>query len=48
MLNKVGKMLFPALARDQRKRRMNTIILVLIVGVLMAAAIGLGMFERGK
>ena len=48
MLNRLGKLFFPGLARDQRLRRMNTIILVLLASVIMSLFVALLVIHIGK
>ena len=36
---RLGKLLFPHLARDQRKNQMSTIVLVLLFSLVLAATV---------
>jgi hypothetical protein len=40
----LGKLLFPRLPRDERIRRMNSIIVALTVGAVVAFCVGLGIW----
>jgi len=42
---RVGKLLFPRLARDQRKQRMSIIMLVLLTSVVGNGALAMYMFH---
>jgi hypothetical protein len=42
--NFLGKLLFPRLQRDERNRRMNSIIVALTVGAVVAVGVGLGIW----
>jgi hypothetical protein len=44
---RVGKLLFPHLARDQRKHQMNTLLVVLMVTFAVAGTIALVMIQLG-
>ena len=44
---RVGKLLFPNLARDQRKNQMNTLLVVLTVSLAVAGTIALVMIHLG-
>jgi len=40
----LGKLLFPRLQRDERDRRMNSILVALTVGAVVAVGVGLGIW----
>jgi hypothetical protein len=44
----IGKILFPQLPRDQRRRRVTEITLTLLVGFAVAAIIAVVMLKTGK
>jgi hypothetical protein len=44
---RVGKMLFPHLARDQRKHQMDTLLVVLTVSLAVAGTLALLMIRLG-
>jgi len=45
---RLGKLLFPHLARDQRKNQMFTIVLVLMVSLVVAGAMAMVMLRNGR
>jgi hypothetical protein len=45
---RVGKLLFPHLARDQRKNQLSTIILVLMVSLIVAGTMAMLILRSGK
>ena len=45
---RLGKLLFPHLARDQRKNRMSIIVLVLMVSLVVAGTMVMVMLRYGR
>jgi hypothetical protein len=45
---RLGKLLFPHLARDQRKNQMSTIVLVLMFSLVVAGTIAMVMLHNGR
>ena len=48
MLPDVGKWLFPRLQRDERKRRMRTLSIALLTGILVAGALAVAIILLNK
>jgi len=46
--NFLGKLFFPRLPRDERNRRMNSLIVALTVGTVVAVGVGLGIWLHQK
>jgi hypothetical protein len=45
---RLGKLLFPHLARDQRKNQISTIVLVLMFSLVVAGTIAMVMLHNGR
>ena len=45
LVRRTGKLLFPHLARDQRKNQMSTIVLVLMVSLVVAGTMTMVMLH---
>ncbi|MGA2278953.1 MAG: hypothetical protein ABSG80_01470 [Verrucomicrobiota bacterium] len=45
---RLGKLLFPHLARDQRKNQMSIIVLVLLVSLVVAGTMAMVMLRYGR
>jgi len=48
LVRRTGKLLFPHLARDQRKNQMSTIVLVLMVSLVVAGTMAMVMLRYGR
>lgn len=47
-MRRLSKLLFPHLSPDQRKRRMDTLVMVLVVGGIIAAGVAAAMLLSAK
>jgi flagellar basal body-associated protein FliL len=48
VMRRLGKLLFPHLPPDQRRKRMNTIILVLLVVLVFSGTVGAVIFFTNR